>query len=76
MPISITKIQSIPNVVEISETGGFYNLKITDNKNLVNEAGRELNINNEIIINSEIITEKISFFDRITKPFKILFKKG
>lgn len=74
--IVITKIQSMPNVVEISETGGFYNLEITDSKNLVNEGGRELKIKDEITVNSEIITDKISFFDRIIKPFKILFNKG
>lgn len=71
----ITKIQTIPNKIEISKKGGFYlsMIKIPGNTNTV--TGKEINIIQKTTINAEIITDKISFFDRITEPFRTLFNR-
>jgi len=71
----ITKIQTIPNKIEISKKGGFYlsRIKISGNTNTV--TGKEINIIQQTTINAEIITDKISFFDRITEPFRTLFNR-
>jgi len=72
----IVKIQTIPNRIEISEKGGFYLSRIKILENTKTESGQELNINQKTIINAEIITDKISFFDRITEPFRTLFNQN
>ncbi|MCP4553486.1 MAG: hypothetical protein GY834_15915 [Bacteroidetes bacterium] len=71
----ITEIQTIPNKIEISKEGGFYLLWIKVPGNTKTETGKEINIIQQTTINAEIITDKISFFDRITEPFKNLFNR-
>lgn len=66
----ITKTQKIPDIINISEDGGFYLLKIKIPENTKTESGQELIINQKTIINAEIITDKISLFQRIAEPFK------
>ncbi len=60
----ISKIKDISNNVTISDENGFYTAKIDEIDNL--------NINEETSGIAIIITDEISFFDRIIKPFKIL----
>ncbi len=69
----ITEIQTIPNKIEISKKGGFYLSKIKIPRNTKTETGKEINIIQQTTINAKIITDKISFFDRITEPFMTLF---
>ncbi len=72
----ITEIQTIPNKIKISEKGGFYLSKIKIPENTKTETGKEINIIQQTTINAEIITDKISFFDRITEPFRTLFNRN
>lgn len=71
----IVKTQTIPNKIEISEKGGFYLSLIKIPKDTKTEKGKEINIIQQTTINAEIITDKISFFDRITEPFRTLFNR-
>ena len=71
----VTEIQTIPNIIEISEKGGFYITRIKLSEKAKTETGKELNIIQQISVNAEIVTDKISFFDRITEPFKSLFNR-
>ena len=68
-----TEIQIIPNKLEIYENGGFYLAVIKTSKSIISLKEKELEINELISVNAEIITGKISFFDKITEPFKSLF---
>ena len=72
----IVKIQTIPNRIEISEKGGFYVSRIKIASNTKTVAGKELKIIQQTKVNAEIITDKISFFDRITEPFRTLFNRN
>lgn len=70
-----TIIETIPNKIEISENGGFY---ISVHKlmlKLKTVTGEDIIISSQTLVNAEIITDKISFFDRIIKPFKTLFNE-
>ncbi len=71
----ITEIQTIPNKIEISVKGGFYLSEIKIPGNTKTETGKEINIIQQTTINAKIITDKISFFDRITEPFMTLFNR-
>ncbi len=71
----IAGIQTMPNKIEISKKGGFYLSKIKIPRNTKTETGKEINIIQQTTINAEIITDKISFFDRITEPFRNLFNR-
>lgn len=71
----ITKIQTIPTQLELSEDGGFYNAEILVYKDTKIESGRTLFIKKETKANAEIVTDKISLFDRITEPIRTLFNK-
>ncbi len=69
-----TEIISVPNVIGISSSGGYYFTKITlANANLI-ENGSEFKINGKIEINAKILAGKTSFLERITEPFKSLSK--
>ena len=65
-----TEIQVIPNKIEVPDSGGFYSSIITLPKGTRTESGKELHILQQTSINSEIITDKVSFFDRLTKSIK------
>jgi hypothetical protein len=68
-------IQNIPDKIEISKSGGYYITEIKLITTIITETGKELVINEKIEVNAEIITDKISFFDRILEPFKSLIKR-
>ncbi len=70
-----TEIQTIPDKIEISGKGGYYISKIEIPGKLFNEKGKELDIIEKISANAEIMTGKISFFNRMMKPFKSLVNK-
>lgn len=69
-----TRIQAIPNKLEISQNEGYYLLKIKLSGNTKTETGKEIDIIKPTQINAEIIVGKISFFDKIIAPFKRLDK--
>lgn len=71
----VTEIKKTPNILEIKEDGGFYTAEIILPGKTKIESGRTLSIKKEKKVNAEILTDKISLFDRIMEPIKIMFKK-
>ncbi len=70
-----TEIQTIPKKIEISKNEGYYLTVIKLPGKIKTERGKGLNILEQTMINAEIITGKISFFDRMMKPLKSLVNK-
>lgn len=70
-----TAIQALPNKIEISKNGGYYLGDIMLMGDILAETGEKLYITEQTLINADIITDKISFFDRIIEPFGALFNK-
>jgi hypothetical protein len=70
----LVQIQSIPKRVNISNKGGFYNTEIVIKGKLLSEKGNTINIIDKIEVNTEIQCGKISFFDKITEPFRSVLK--
>ena len=71
----VTEIQGVPDILEITENGGFYNAEILLKDKTKIESGRILSIRKEIQANAEIVTKKISLFDRIMEPIRTMFNK-
>lgn len=71
----ITKIQTVPDILEITEGGGFYNAEIFLLEKTKTESGISLSMKKEIKVNAEIVTDKISLFDRILEPIMAIFNK-
>ncbi|MCK9449849.1 MAG: hypothetical protein M0Q41_12850 [Bacteroidales bacterium] len=71
----LTEIQTIPNTLEITEDGGFYTAEIILSDKIKTETGKSLFIKKETKANAEIVTDKISLFDRIMGPIRTLFNK-
>jgi hypothetical protein len=71
----VTEIQGVPDILEITENGGFYNAEILLKDKTKIESGRTLSIRKEIKANAEIVTKKISLFDRIMEPIRSMFNK-
>ncbi len=70
----VTEIISVPNVIDISSSGGYYFTTITMTSEILIENGSEFKINGKIKLNAEILAGKTSFLERITEPFKSLNK--
>lgn len=70
-----TAIQAIPEKLYIRENGACYLAELTLTDSLFTESGKVVLVNERINANAKIITEKISFFDRITEPFQSIFSK-
>lgn len=70
----VTEIISVPNVIDISSSGGYYFTTITMTSEILIENGSEFKINGKIELNAEIIAGKTSFLERITEPLKSLNK--
>ncbi len=70
----VTEIISVPNVIDISSSGGYYFTTITMTNEILIENGSEFKINGKIELNAEILAGKTSFLERITEPFKSLNK--
>jgi hypothetical protein len=71
----VTEIQTIPKILEITEDGGFYMAEIILSDKIKTETGKSLFIKKKTKANVEIVTDKISLFDRITEPIRTLFNK-
>lgn len=71
----VTEIISVPNVIDISSSGGYYFTTITMTSEILIENGSEFKINGKIKLNAEILAGKTSFLERITEPLKSLNKK-
>jgi hypothetical protein len=65
-----TEIQKIPNTLIISKNEGFYIAEIEIIGKIKTSENETLKIQERKDVKAEIITDKISFFDRIIKPFK------
>lgn len=68
------QIQSKPQTISISKNGGFYNAEIVLMGKLQSENGNLINIDDIIEVKAEIICGKISFFAKITEPFRSILK--
>jgi len=68
------QIQSIPKTINISKNGGFYIAEIVLTRKLQSENGNEIIMDDKIEVKAEIICGKISFFDKITEPFRSILK--
>ena len=71
----VTEIQTIPNILEITEDGGFYMAVINLPEKTYTETGKTLFVRLKTQANAEIVTDKISLFDRIAEPVQTLFNK-
>jgi len=70
-----TEIQTIPKKIEISQIKAYYLAVIKLSGKVKTERGKALDILERITINAEIITDKISFFNRMIAPFKTLISR-
>lgn len=68
----VTEIISVPNVIDISSSGGYYFTKIPLTNEILKENGSVFKISGKIELNAEILAGKTSFLERITEPFKSL----
>ncbi|HRC81842.1 MAG TPA: hypothetical protein PLF27_10700 [Sedimentibacter sp.] len=68
------QIQSIPQAINMSQNGGFYNAEIVLTGKLQSENDNDINIDDKIEVKAEIICGKISFFDKFTEPFRSILK--
>ena len=66
----ITQIQTIPNRLQIIENEGYFIAQIKIPYNLKTPENEIIEIFDKTEVKAEIITDKISFFDRIIEPFK------
>lgn len=71
----VTEIQIVPDILEITEDGAFYNAEILLKEKPKTETGIALSIQKKIKVNAEIVTDKISLFDRIMEPIRTMFNK-
>lgn len=73
--ILVSKIDSISTIIEVENEEAFGYAKIKINDTLITNKGYQIKFTNEITGNAEIITEEISFFERIIQPIKHLLLK-
>ena len=71
----LTETQTIPNTLEITESGGFYTAEIKLSNKIKTETEKSLFIKEKTNANAEIVTEKISLFNRIIEPIMSIFNK-
>ena len=71
----IKQIQTIPNKIEIANNKGFFVALIKNKGQLETTENEILEIKETTEVKAEIITEKISFFDRIIQPFKSIMNE-
>lgn len=70
----ITKIQTLPQTLQIKNNKGFFVAKIYITTNLETTKNNKIKIFSPTEVRAEIITEKISFFDRIIEPMKDILR--
>jgi len=71
----VSKIDSISTIIKFENEEAFGYARIKINDTLITNKGYQIKFTNEITGNAQIITEKISFFDRIIRPIKQLLLK-
>ncbi|PIQ30607.1 MAG: hypothetical protein COW63_09455 [Bacteroidetes bacterium CG18_big_fil_WC_8_21_14_2_50_41_14] len=71
----VTEIQTVPNILEVTEDGGFYMVEINLPEKTNTVTGKTLSIRTKTQANAEIVTDKISLLGRITEPVRTLFNK-
>jgi len=69
-------LTSFSKTILVSEKGGFFTSIIILPDSIMTVSGNSFNINGSVIVQAEIVTEKISFFDRIFEPIEKIFKKN
>jgi hypothetical protein len=70
----ITKLDSISKTLILSHQEGYYIADVIINKELITECNLIINVLTSLEVNAEIHTDKISFFDRILKPMRLILK--
>jgi len=65
-----TEIQKIPNTIQIEKKQGFYLAKILITNNLMTTENETIVLLEKVEVKAKILTDKISFFERIIRPFK------
>jgi len=70
-----TALQTIPIKIHLQGNEAYYLVELTITDSLQTETGKVILVNDRINANAEIITAKISFFDKITVPFQSIFNK-
>ena len=68
----ITSLASISSTIQISSKGGYFLSECYLSENAHTEIGNSLKINGTVVVNAEIQTGKIRFFDRILEPILVL----
>lgn len=71
----ISSISNLSSAIQVSEKGGYYTSVCYLAENIETETGIKLQINGPFIINTEIQTGKIRFFDRIFEPIQEIVTK-
>jgi len=71
----VTEIQTVPNILEVTEDGGFYMVEINLPEKTNTVTGIPLSLRTKTQANAEIVTDKISLLGRITEPVRTLFNK-
>jgi len=71
----ITTLTSALSTIEVSEKGGFYISECYLPDNTKTETGDNIEIKGILIVNAEIQTGKIRFFDRLFEPLRIIFQQ-
>lgn len=66
----VTQIQTIPNRLQIKDNEGYFVAQVKILHNFKTPENEIIEIINKTEVKAEIITDKISFLDRIIKPFK------
>ncbi len=66
----VTTIQEIPTTIKITDNKGYFIAKIKQKGVLKTTENETIKLSDETEVKAEIITDKISFFDRIIEPFK------
>jgi len=66
----VTEIQKTPNKLQIKDNEGYFTAQIKIPHNFTTTENETIEIYEKTKIKAEIITDKISFFDRIVSPFK------
>ncbi len=66
----VTQIQTIPKKLQIKDNEGYFVAQVKILHNFKTPENEIIEIIDKTEVKAEIITDKISFFDRIIKPFK------
>jgi hypothetical protein len=66
----ITSLPAIPHKLQIKDNEGFYTAQIKNPQTMITRDGEEIDVLDSIIVKAEVITGKVSFFDRIVNKFE------